>query len=40
MELNYDLRLKSPDTAFVNAIDAMEGVESAVLISYNGDYMG
>ncbi len=40
MELNYDLRLKSPDTAFVNSIDAMEGVESAVLISYNGDYMG
>lgn len=40
MELNYDLRLRSPDTAFVNTIDAMEGVESAVLISYNGDYMG
>jgi len=40
LELNYDLRLKDADTSFVNAIDAMEGVESAVLVSYNGDYMG
>ena len=25
---------------FINELAAMEGVQSAVLVSYNGDYMG
>lgn len=40
VELNMEIRLKSADTAFMNELDAIAGVESAVLVSYNGDYMG
>ena len=40
IELNFEVRLKGEDTEFVNAISAMSGVRSAVLVSYNGDYMG
>jgi len=40
VELNLEIRLKSDETEFVNAISAMDGVKSAVLVSYNGDYMG
>ena len=40
MELNLEVRLKEKDTGFVNRLSALEGVESAVLVSYNGDYMG
>ena len=40
VELNCEVRLKGDDTAFVNALADMEGVSSAVLVSYNGDYMG
>lgn len=40
VELNFEIRLKSDNTDFVNALAAMPGVESAVLVSYNGDYMG
>ena len=39
-ELNLEVRLKSDDTAFVNDLSDLEGVKSAVLVSYNGDYMG
>ncbi len=39
IELNYELRLKGDDCDFVNAISALQGVESAVLVSYNGEYM-
>ena len=38
-ELSYEVRLKSEDTGFVAALASMSGVESAVLVSYNGDYM-
>ena len=38
-ELSYEVRLKSEDTGFVASLAAMDGVESAVLVSYNGDYM-
>ena len=31
--------LKSDDTGFITALSDMDGVESAVLVSYNGDYM-
>ena len=38
-ELNFELRLKNEDTDFVSELAEMEGVYSAVLVSYNGDYM-
>ena len=41
IELSYEVTLKkNDDTDFVTAISQMEGVSSAVLVSYNGDYMG
>lgn len=40
VELNLEVRLKDANTDFINALSGMEGVESAVLVSYNGDYMG
>lgn len=40
VELNMEIRMKSEDTSFVNALSAMPGVTSAALVSYNGDYMG
>ncbi len=40
IELNLEVRLKDDNTDFVNALSALTGVESAVLVSYNGDYMG
>ena len=35
-----EVRLKDENTDFVNSLCELEGVESAVLVSYNGDYMG
>ena len=40
VELNLEIRLKDDNTDFINALSEMEGVQSAVLVSYNGDYMG
>ena len=40
IELNLEVRLRDDDTGFVNALTQIPGVESAVLVSYNGDYMG
>ena len=40
VELNYEVRLKENDSAFVNLLDAMDGVTQVALVSYNGDYMG
>lgn len=40
VELNMEIRLKDDNTDFVNELAAMEGIQSAVLVSYNGDYMG
>jgi len=39
-ELNFEVRLKDGDTGFINSLAGMDGVQSAVLVSYNGDYMG
>ena len=39
-ELNLEIRLKDDNTDIVNALSEIDGVESAVLVSYNGDYMG
>ena len=40
IEFTCEVRLKGDDTAFITALSEMEGVNSAVLVSYNGDYMG
>ena len=40
VELNMEIRLKSDNTDFINILSEMDGVRSAVLVSYNGDYMG
>ena len=40
VEVNAEIRLKDDNTDFVNALSDLDGVESAVLVSYNGDYMG
>ena len=40
VEVNAEIRLKDDNTDFINALSDLEGVESAVLVSYNGDYMG
>ena len=39
VELNLEVRLKDDNTDFVNTLSTMKGVQSAVLVSYNGDYM-
>lgn len=39
LELTYELRLKDGQTDFVNQLSALDGVESAVLVSFNGEYM-
>ena len=40
VELNLEVRLKADNTDFVAALSQLKGVRSAVLVSYNGDYMG
>ena len=40
IELSYEVTLKHGDTDFITALSEMDGVDSAVLVSYNGDYMG
>ncbi len=40
VELNLEIRLKEDNTDFINTLAEMEGVHNAVLVSYNGEYMG
>ena len=40
IELNMEIRMKDDNTDFINVLSDMEGVNSAVLVSYNGEYMG
>lgn len=40
IELNIEVRLKEDNTDFINILSEMPGVNSAVIVSYNGDYMG
>lgn len=40
VELNLDVRLKDDCTDFINELADMQGVTSAVLVSYNGEYIG
>ena len=39
IEVSYEVRLNADDTEFVNKVSAADGVDKAVLVSYNGDYM-
>ncbi len=40
IELQIDIRMKGDHTDFINRLSGMQGVCSAVLVSYNGEYMG
>lgn len=40
IELTVEVRLADMTTSFVNEVSELEGVKNAVLVSYNGDYMG
>jgi len=40
VEMNLEIRLKDDNTGFINELTDIVGVISAVLVSYNGDYMG
>lgn len=39
IELTMEIRLKEMTTDFVNRISSIQGINNAVLVSYNGDYM-
>lgn len=40
IELNMEIRMKDENTDFINILSEMNGIKSAVLVSYNGEYMG
>ena len=40
IEMNIEVRLKEDDTDFIGTLSEMPGVNSAVIVSHNGDYMG
>lgn len=40
IEVNFEIRMKDENTDFINALSEMNGVNSAILVSYNGEYMG
>ncbi len=40
IELNFEIRMKNDNTDFINELSEMNGIHSAVLVSYNGEYMG
>lgn len=40
IELNIEVRLKDEDTDFINILSEIPGISNAVIVSYNGDYMG
>ncbi|MBR6897497.1 MAG: DUF4956 domain-containing protein [Lachnospiraceae bacterium] len=40
VELNMEIRLADDNTDFINQLADIQGVRSAVLVSYNGEYMG
>ena len=39
IELTAEVRVKNNDTAFVNRVNAVDGVASATLVTFNGEYM-
>ncbi len=40
IEMTIEVRLKEMTTSFVNEVSQIDGVQNAVLVSYNGEYMG
>lgn len=40
IELNLEIRMYNENTDFINSLSEINGIKSAVLVSYNGDYMG
>ena len=40
VELNMEIRMREENTDFINILSEMNGINSAVLVSYNGEYMG
>ncbi len=40
IELNIEIRMRDQNTDFINGLSEINGVNSAVLVSYNGEYMG
>ncbi|MDE5649162.1 MAG: DUF4956 domain-containing protein, partial [Oscillospiraceae bacterium] len=40
IELNFEIRMKNDNTDFINELSEMNGINSAVIVSYNGEYMG
>lgn len=40
IEMTWEVRLLKHDTDFITELSEMDGVNSAVLVSYNGDYLG
>lgn len=38
LEITYEIRLKENDTAFINNISAIDGVKSAIMLSYDGNF--
>ena len=40
IEANYQLRLREGGADFLQGLCGIPGVESAVLVSYNGEYLG
>lgn len=40
VELHCEIRLKNDDTGFINGLSDLDGVSSAILVSYNGEYAG
>ena len=40
VELTLEIRLKDDNTDFINELSDINGINNAVLVSYNGDYMG
>ena len=39
IEVTYEIRLKEKTGSFVNTLASLPGIQTAVLISYNGDYV-
>ena len=39
-ELSYEVKVKNNETSFMNELSAIEGVQNATLVSYNGNQAG
>ena len=37
-EVTYEIRVKDQDMSFVNNISSIEGVKSAIMLSYDGNF--